>query len=311
MISHLENEKVLGASPHPDHIILDELKVPKQVAVKMEHPTWAKWLMAVLLLAAGLCLGIGIYSQFIQKAPEVRIVEKLVFKKPPTPVIDPELKKTIANAIETDNSWLSKAKALGDWFNTRKYTIGGTVLACYGANQIYQRYGDIAALCRTPRIPIDEPETCGGTDEEKSHRKSLNPTKWGPAAWDFLHSVTMGYPDDPNQEEQDAAKDLVRSLKQLLPCHNCRGHFKANLGIFSPKQDYYMSKEKFGKFFADVRKGVEVSKGQSFRSSKTIRAFGKDTGIKVDDFNYDTMEEIYGASCGGKNLGAFPGEKSG
>merc|ERR1711964_225539 len=116
----------------------------------------------------------------------------------------------------------------------------------------------------------------------------------GPPAWDFLHSVTVDYPEDPTPEEQEAAQKLVTSLKTMLPCGKCRKHFGENIGKLSPENDYFTSKQKFGQFFVDVRKAVATATG-----APTIK------GIKVDDYDFDKVQSLYGtgASCGGKPHG--------
>lgn len=52
-----------------------------------------------------------------------------------------------------------------------------------------------------------------------------NPQHWGPSAWNFLHTLTFHYPDNPSVEEQRSIEKLFDSLQYLLPCNECRQHF--------------------------------------------------------------------------------------
>ncbi len=57
----------------------------------------------------------------------------------------------------------------------------------------------------------------------------MNPTIWGPPAWDFLHTVTFNYPDNPTSYEMQQAALFFTSLGDLLPCVICQQHYKKNL----------------------------------------------------------------------------------
>merc|ERR1712093_78503 len=171
-------------------------------------------------------------------------------------------------------------KAIGSWINNNKVAIGAVAGTCAAAYVGYNAFkgGD-------PHHFGDDGESgkCGGDPR----RPSIDSRKWGPPAWEFLHSVTLDYPDKPTKEEQKAAKQFTESLQTMLPCNKCRGHFKDNLKVLSPEQDYYTSKQKFGQFFVDVRKSVADKYGGG-----TIK------GIKTEDFTLDTVNELHGKGCG-------------
>ena len=48
---------------------------------------------------------------------------------------------------------------------------------------------------------------------------------WGPSAWKFLHAASFSYPDNPSAEKREAARELFRSLKFMLPCEECSSHY--------------------------------------------------------------------------------------
>jgi len=57
------------------------------------------------------------------------------------------------------------------------------------------------------------------------NRKDLNPEIWGPKAWFFLDSAILSYPDNPTDNIKNSYKTFIISLKDILPCTNCREHF--------------------------------------------------------------------------------------
>lgn len=54
----------------------------------------------------------------------------------------------------------------------------------------------------------------------------LSPNVWGPVFWNTIHIVALGYPKNPTYGDKKAAKEFFESLQFLLPCSECRGHFK-------------------------------------------------------------------------------------
>lgn len=49
--------------------------------------------------------------------------------------------------------------------------------------------------------------------------------EWGPPAWKFLHIVTFGYPQDPDNETKNNFKQLFSCLRYTLPCSHCRNSY--------------------------------------------------------------------------------------
>lgn len=47
---------------------------------------------------------------------------------------------------------------------------------------------------------------------------------WGPDFHKNLKKIACEFPNDPTPQQQKAAKNLVESLFQLLPCKHCRAH---------------------------------------------------------------------------------------
>ena len=60
---------------------------------------------------------------------------------------------------------------------------------------------------------------------DPEERINIHPSVWGGPAWKFLQSIAAGYPKKPNIKEQEAFRNLAKSLEFLLPCERCRFNY--------------------------------------------------------------------------------------
>jgi hypothetical protein len=58
---------------------------------------------------------------------------------------------------------------------------------------------------------------------------SLPPTIWGSHFWKTLHFITIGYPLNPSKKDKTNISNIINSLETILPCGECRTHYKYNL----------------------------------------------------------------------------------
>ena len=56
----------------------------------------------------------------------------------------------------------------------------------------------------------------------------MEPNVWGPPGWIFLHTVTFQYPENPTDLDKQKYYTFFNSLKNVLPCPNCREHYREN-----------------------------------------------------------------------------------
>jgi len=109
-----------------------------------------------------------------------------------------------------------------------------------------------------------------------SNRVNLSPLHWGPKTWFFLESVAIAYPTNPTDDEKMAAKNLILSLKELLPCLNCRLNYASYLdeNIKGNDLDYFdeivKNRETFITFIVGVHNDVRIRNGQEGRSMDQI-----------------------------------------
>ena len=65
----------------------------------------------------------------------------------------------------------------------------------------------------------------------------MEPNIWGPHAWFFLHSVTLMYPEHPNEQEKQHYYNFFNNLGNILPCIICRENYKNHLIKYPLKQN--------------------------------------------------------------------------
>jgi hypothetical protein len=63
------------------------------------------------------------------------------------------------------------------------------------------------------------------------------PDIWGPHGWKFLHYVTMGYPDNPTQDDKNTYKQFFELFSHTIPCNLCATNYKYHLQLY-PLSDF-------------------------------------------------------------------------
>ena len=69
------------------------------------------------------------------------------------------------------------------------------------------------------------------------------PDVWGPHGWKFIHYVTLGYPNNPSQEDKQKYFNFFNSLKNVIPCSICGNNFIEHLNI-NPLNDKVLSNKR-------------------------------------------------------------------
>lgn len=85
---------------------------------------------------------------------------------------------------------------------------------------------------------------------------------WGPSAWRFLHAVTFAYPEKPTKEHKEAARNLFRSLKLMLPCGDCCQHYCKGMDS-DPVDNHLESKDALSRWLVKFHNQVNERLGKS------------------------------------------------
>jgi FAD-linked sulfhydryl oxidase len=82
---------------------------------------------------------------------------------------------------------------------------------------------------------------------------------WGSHAWLFLHTVTLNYPENPNEFDKKHYKDFFESLSHVIPCEVCKNHYKKNIKKYPIKLE---SRESLTRWLHKIHNLVNIKNGK-------------------------------------------------
>ena len=85
--------------------------------------------------------------------------------------------------------------------------------------------------------------------------KTIGPNVWGPHGWKFMHYVSLGYPQEPTENDKRNYKDFYTSLQNVLPCVTCPGTYQKNLSEL-PIDNALQSRDSLVKWVIDIHNKV-------------------------------------------------------
>lgn len=103
---------------------------------------------------------------------------------------------------------------------------------------------------------------------------NINPKLWGKSYWDMSHYLTMAYPENPTEDDKNNIKQYFTLLQNILPCENCRKHYKQNLADHPLTDDILSSRYKLITWLVDLHNEVNKKTGsQEMTVEQTIRYY--------------------------------------
>ena len=93
------------------------------------------------------------------------------------------------------------------------------------------------------------------------------PSKWGSKAWDFFHSVSFSYPENPTSDQKQSAMDFFKALPFMLPCSTCGNHCQKQLEKFPPRVE---NREQLTKWLYNFHNMVNQRLGKKMPSFEEI-----------------------------------------
>ena len=129
----------------------------------------------------------------------------------------------------------------------------------------------------------------------------ITPEKWGPHGWKFIHYVTLGYPENPTQEQKENYKYFLSNFGKVLPCHICSTHFSENLEKMPLDDNALASRTNLVKWGINIHNVVNKMKSKPEMSYEIALS-------KISD-DYNCMEQLVGDKvqliCKEKNSNTF------
>ena len=89
---------------------------------------------------------------------------------------------------------------------------------------------------------------------------------FGPTAWQFLHYVSINYPDYPTLQDKINYKNFMISIQYILPCNLCSVNYKKHLEELPLTDEILSSRDLFIKWVIDMHNIVNKIKNKPILS---------------------------------------------
>lgn len=91
---------------------------------------------------------------------------------------------------------------------------------------------------------------------------NIDPKLWGEPFWKILHIITISYPNNPTEDDKQHIKIFFENLQHILPCENCRNHYKNNLKKYPLTNDILSSRYKLIEWLVVIHNEVNRRTGK-------------------------------------------------
>lgn len=121
-------------------------------------------------------------------------------------------------------------------------------------------------------------------NSNKSSKLSIKPIIWGPHGWKFMHYVSLGYPNNPSEEDKKNYKTFYTSLQHILPCAKCAHNYSHNL-IKYPIDNHLSNRDSLVRWVIDIHNQVNNETGKkeyTYEEALSLYTDGSDTKVFGD-----------------------------
>lgn len=90
----------------------------------------------------------------------------------------------------------------------------------------------------------------------------MSPEIWGKYGWNFIHLVTLGYPENPTEFDKKNYYDFFSSLQYVLPCEKCRYNFSQHFKKYPLTNKVLSNRSSLVKWGIDLHNVVNYYTGK-------------------------------------------------
>ena len=91
----------------------------------------------------------------------------------------------------------------------------------------------------------------------------LGPNIWGPHLWQALHMISVGYPNEPNDDQKQNYKNFFENFYQVIPCSICSNNYKRHLEELPITDDVMKNRQNLSKWVIDIHNIVNKEQGKN------------------------------------------------
>ncbi|AYV85396.1 MAG: putative FAD-linked sulfhydryl oxidase [Satyrvirus sp.] len=95
------------------------------------------------------------------------------------------------------------------------------------------------------------------------------PEVWGKSAWSFFHFVTLGYPENPTEDDKKKYFEYVQMLQYVLPCSKCRKNLTNHL------KKYPLTKKALSNRTSFVKWGIDLHNIVNYHINKPMLTYAE------------------------------------
>lgn len=116
---------------------------------------------------------------------------------------------------------------------------------------------------------------------------NIDPTIWGPNAWNFMEHVAFTFPINPSYEDKKNVKTFFTSIGYVLPCEKCRDNYFTHLKKLPLSDNVLSSRAKLINWLTQMHNQVNII------NNKPIITYDKAVSLYYNRLNNKQKYEQY------------------
>jgi hypothetical protein len=115
----------------------------------------------------------------------------------------------------------------------------------------------------------------------------MQPKIWGRYGWNFIHLVTVEYPNEPTENDKINYQNFFNSLQHVLPCKKCKEHIKEHMSANPLTNKILSTRMKLILWTIDLHNIVNKSIGK--KELTYIDALNEIENLRKPSYNYSYL----------------------